>query len=118
MLETQTADALSRGGASCIRPDQAAIIAPFYGVPGGNPFSTSYLHGNGVPGGRDRIQLQQVVLHLVVNAIDAVADTASDDRVISIQTSRVAILAELAISDQGPGISEAGGLSDVRCHQT
>jgi signal transduction histidine kinase len=54
----------------------------------------------------DRIQLQQVILNLVVNAIDAMADMPSDDRVISIRTSRVEIFAELAISDHGPGIPE------------
>ena len=54
----------------------------------------------------DRIQLQQVILNLVVNAIDAMADTPSDDRVISIRTSRVENFAELAISDHGPGIPE------------
>ena len=54
----------------------------------------------------DYIQLQQVILNLVVNAIDAMADMPSDDRVISIRTSRVEIFAELAISDHGPGIPE------------
>ena len=54
----------------------------------------------------DRIQLQQVILNLVVNAIDAMADTPSDDRAISIRTSRVEKLAEIAISDHGPGIPE------------
>jgi len=54
----------------------------------------------------DRIQLQQVILNLVVNAIDAMADTPGDDRAISIRTSRVENFAELAILDHGPGIPE------------
>jgi signal transduction histidine kinase len=54
----------------------------------------------------DRIQLQQVILNLVVNAIDAMADTPGDDRVISIRTSRLEKCAEIAISDRGPGIPE------------
>ncbi len=54
----------------------------------------------------DRIQLQQVILNLVVNGIDAMKDTPSENRIISIRTSRVEELAELSVSDRGPGISE------------
>jgi signal transduction histidine kinase len=54
----------------------------------------------------DRIQLQQVILNLVANGIDAMKDTPNEDRVISIQTSRVEKFAELSVSDLGPGIPE------------
>ena len=54
----------------------------------------------------DRIQLQQVILNLVVNAIDAMADMARENRTISIRTSRVEKFAELSVSDRGPGIPE------------
>ena len=54
----------------------------------------------------DRIQLQQVILNLVVNGIDAMKDTRSENRTITIRTSRVENFAELSVSDRGPGIPE------------
>ena len=54
----------------------------------------------------DRIQLQQVILNLVVNGIDAMTDAPSENRIISIRTSRVETFAELSVSDRGPGIPE------------
>ena len=52
----------------------------------------------------DRIQLQQVILNLVVNGIDAMKDTPSGNRIVSIRTSRVDNYARLSVSDRGPGI--------------
>ena len=54
----------------------------------------------------DRIQLQQVILNLVVNGIDAMKDTPTENRVISIRTSRIEKFAQLSVSDRGPGIPE------------
>jgi signal transduction histidine kinase len=54
----------------------------------------------------DRIQLQQVILNLVVNGIDAMRDTTTESRIISIMTSRVENFAQLSVSDLGHGIPE------------
>jgi signal transduction histidine kinase len=54
----------------------------------------------------DRIQLQQVILNLVVNGIDAMRDTPSENRMISIRTSRIENFAQLSVSDRGSGIPE------------
>ncbi len=54
----------------------------------------------------DCIQLQQVILNLVANGIDATKDTSTENRIISIRTSRVETFAELSVSDLGPGVPE------------
>jgi signal transduction histidine kinase len=67
---------------------------------------TSLITQNALPIIGDRIQLQQVILNLVVNGIDAMKDNATENRVISIRTSRVEKFAELSVSDRGAGIPE------------
>jgi signal transduction histidine kinase len=67
---------------------------------------TSLITQNVLPILGDRIQLQQVILNLVVNGIDAMKDTPDENRIISIRTSRVEKFAELSVSDRGPGIPE------------
>ena len=54
----------------------------------------------------DSIQLQQVILNLVTNGIDAMKDTPTENRIVSLRTSRVDEFAELSVSDLGPGIPE------------
>ena len=54
----------------------------------------------------DRIQLQQVILNLVLNGVEAMKDTSRESRTISIRTARVDQFAELSVSDRGPGIPE------------
>jgi signal transduction histidine kinase len=61
---------------------------------------------NALPILGDRIQLQQVILNLVVNGIDAMRDAPSEERIVTIRTSRVEKFAELSVSDRGPGIPE------------
>ena len=67
---------------------------------------TSVITPDALPILGDRIQLQQVILNLVVNGIDARKDNSSENRIISIRTSRVEKFAQLSLSDRGPGIPE------------
>lgn len=50
----------------------------------------------------DRIQLQQVITNLIVNAMDAVTSSAA--RKVDIEAARAGNRAEVSISDHGPGI--------------
>jgi signal transduction histidine kinase len=53
----------------------------------------------------DRIQLQQVILNLIINSMDAIAERADGQRKIVSRSRRTANgLAEFSISDSGPGI--------------
>jgi signal transduction histidine kinase len=52
----------------------------------------------------DPIQLQQVMLNLIVNGMDAMSSIAAIDRRIAIWTSLRDDFAEMAIADNGPGI--------------
>ena len=72
----------------------------------------SVITPSGLPILGDRIQLQQVILNLVVNGIDAMKDTAAGSRIISIRTSRIGHFAQLSVSDRGPGVPE-GKLREV-----
>jgi C4-dicarboxylate-specific signal transduction histidine kinase len=73
---------------------------------GRNVELTSLITQNALPILGDRIQLQQVILNLVVNGMDAMKDAPAENRIISIRTSRVENFAELSVSDRGPGIPE------------
>jgi signal transduction histidine kinase len=65
---------------------------------------TSSITSDALPILGDRIQLQQVILNLVVNGIDAMRDMPNENRIITIRTSRVENFAQLSVLDRGSGI--------------
>lgn len=54
----------------------------------------------------DRVQLQQVLLNLIVNALDAMKESAGGSRRVVVRTQAIDTgrLAEVAVQDSGPGI--------------
>jgi signal transduction histidine kinase len=52
----------------------------------------------------DRIHLQQVLLNVLINAIDAVATMPPERRRVRVRTSLSEGVVRLAVSDTGPGI--------------
>jgi len=72
----------------------------------------SSISGEPLPIRGDRIQLQQVVLNLIVNAMDAMSNLSHAERKIAVSTGRNGAFAEVSISDMGPGIP-ADKLKDI-----
>ena len=53
----------------------------------------------------DRVHLQQVLINLIINALDSVSGSAGSDRWVSVQArQRDARFVEIAVSDSGAGI--------------
>jgi C4-dicarboxylate-specific signal transduction histidine kinase len=67
---------------------------------------TNLITQDALPIRGDRVQLQQVILNLVANGIDAMKDTPAENRIIGVRTLRIGQFAELSVSDRGPGIAE------------
>ncbi|WP_456629383.1 sensor histidine kinase [Bradyrhizobium sp. URHC0002] len=60
----------------------------------------------------DAIQLQQVFLNLMINAMDAISEAETKEREINVTTNLSGTDAEIRISDTGPGIA-TGDLKNV-----
>ncbi len=54
----------------------------------------------------DRVQLQQVFVNLILNAIEALRDTSNRDRTLAIDITQDGEFATIGVSDNGPGIPE------------
>jgi signal transduction histidine kinase len=65
---------------------------------------TSFIAPTPLPIKGDLIQLQQVILNLIVNAMDAMSGMPSAERRITVSTVRDGNSADLSVSDVGPGI--------------
>ena len=64
----------------------------------------------------DRVQLQQVILNLIMNAIEAMSEVAEGSRALLISTGeaeRGAVL--VAVSDSGPGTAASLSGTNLRC---
>jgi signal transduction histidine kinase len=65
---------------------------------------TSFIVPTPLPVKGDPIQLQQVILNLIVNAMDAMSGMPSAERRMTVSTARDGNSADLTVSDVGPGI--------------
>ena len=68
---------------------------------------SSVLAATALPVKGDNIQLQQVLINLIVNAIDAMAHLDKSQRRISVRTARDRDFVEIEVADSGPGILAA-----------
>ena len=64
----------------------------------------SFLTSVSLPIKGDRVQLQQVIVNLVINAMDAMSIVPSGQRSVKLNTVRSGDFAEVSVSDVGPGV--------------
>ncbi len=55
----------------------------------------------------DDIQIQQILVNLVKNGLDAMSASGQPDRQITIRVINVGKIVEIAVQDNGPGVSQA-----------
>lgn len=60
----------------------------------------------------DAVQLQQVVLNLILNAMEAISEANAKQREVSVTTNLSSAIAEIRVADTGPGIAH-GDLKSV-----
>ena len=65
------------------------------------------LHRRPIPIYADRIQIEQVIVNLMQNAIDAIREAPSDRQEIQLQVWAAKRMAEVAVRDTGAGVSAA-----------
>jgi signal transduction histidine kinase len=53
----------------------------------------------------DAVQLQQVILNLIINAMDAISQAGAKEREVNVTTSLSPACAEIRVSDTGPGMA-------------
>jgi len=66
------------------------------------------LHPRPVLAHGDRVELQQVILNLLINAMDAMAEVAGGDRTIVVATERTLETVHVAVRDRGKGVGGNG----------
>jgi signal transduction histidine kinase len=67
---------------------------------------SSFLTSTELPIKGDRIQLEQVLLNLIVNAIEATSASPNAERKVTVSTASIDDFAEVSVSDRGPGIPQ------------
>jgi C4-dicarboxylate-specific signal transduction histidine kinase len=65
------------------------------------------LHARPLPISADRIQIEQIIVNLIQNAIDAIGEAGDDRRDIQLEVWEAKGMAELAVRDTGAGVSAA-----------